>query len=76
MRIWLSKPFYEALPYFYMIAGLACLLAALYLDQWYWPTICLVSGFVCLIGGLVILLKRRDFRHDERPSDHGGPDSR
>lgn len=65
-RIWLSKPFYECLPYFYLLAGLALLVASLYLNYWYWPTLCLMSGFICLIAGLIVLLKRRDFRKSKR----------
>jgi hypothetical protein len=64
MRIWISKPFYEILPYIYMASGLALLGASLYLNYWYWPTICLVSGIACLIFGLFVFLKRRDFRDD------------
>lgn len=69
LRIWLSKPFYECLPFFYILAGLALLVASLYLDYWYWPTICLLSGFICLIMGLFVLLKRRDFRNGRPPAD-------
>lgn len=65
--MWLSKPVYELLPYFYMFVGLLLLGASLYLNFWYWPTICLVTGFLCFIGGLLVWLKRRDYRHD-RPS--------
>ncbi len=63
-NLWLSKPLYELLPYFYLVSGLLLLGASIYLNYWYWPTICLVTGFVCLIGGLVVLLKRRDFRRN------------
>jgi hypothetical protein len=69
MRIWISKPFYEVLPYLYLLAGLALLTASLYLDIWYWPTICLLSGIVCLIFGLMILLRRRDFRGNRGAKD-------
>ena len=31
--------------------------------------ICLVVGFACLTLGLVVLLKRRDFRNDRNPLD-------
>ena len=62
MRIWLSKPFYELLPYLYLVSGLSMLVASLYLDYWYWPTICLISGIACLMIGLFVLLRRRDFR--------------
>jgi len=60
--MWVSKPIYESLPYFYLLAGLLSLAASMYLNHWYWPTICLVVGLACLVGGLVVLLKRRDHR--------------
>ena len=68
MRIWLSKPIYETLPYFYLLAGVICLVASLYLDYWYWPTLCLIGGAACLAVGLVIFLRRRDFRGDDKPT--------
>lgn len=64
--MWLSKPIYEALPYFYLFAGTMSLLASMYLSHWYWPTICFAVGLSCLVGGLVVLLKRRDYRSGER----------
>jgi Flp pilus assembly protein TadB len=60
--MWVSKPIYESLPYFYLLAGLLSLAASMYLNHWYWPTICLAVGLACLVGGLVVLLKRRDHR--------------
>jgi hypothetical protein len=62
--VWLSKPIYELLPYFYLAAGTALLLASTYMDYWFWPAICLVSGSACLIGGLFVFLKRRSFRNN------------
>lgn len=61
--MWLSKPIYEAVPYFYLLAGAIALVASLYLDYWYWPSICFVVGMFSLLGGIVVLLKRRDHRH-------------
>ena len=61
--MWVSKPIYECLPYFYLAAGGVSLLASMYLNHWHWPTICFVVGIGTLVGGLVLLLKRRDFRH-------------
>jgi uncharacterized membrane protein len=69
MRIWITKPFYELLPYIYLVSGLSLLLASLYLDYWYWPTLCLISGIICLVLGLMIYLRRQDFRND--PVDKG-----
>lgn len=63
--MWVSKPIYESLPFFYLAAGVILLLASMYLNHWYWPTICFVVGIATLAGGLVLLLKRRDFRHQD-----------
>ena len=68
--MWISKPIYESLPYFYLLAGGLCLCASMYVNHWYWPTICFSTGLVCLVGGLVVLLKRRDFRMTERRTGH------
>ena len=57
---------YESLPYFYLVVGATSLGAAMYVNHGYWPTICFVMGFLCLTGGLVVLLKRRDARIDSR----------
>lgn len=66
LRIWLSKPIYETLPFFYLVAGLGLLVASLYLDYWYWPTFCLIGGIACVVLGLFVYFKRRDFRNDSR----------
>ena len=54
--MWVSKPIYESLPYFYLLVGAVSLAASMYLNHWYWPTICFVVGLGCLVGGLVALL--------------------
>ena len=70
--MWVSKPIYECLPYFYLATGVISLAASMYLNHWYWPTICFVVGISTLVGGLVLFLKRRDFRHQ----DHRGSKAR
>ena len=60
--MWVSKPIYESLPYFYLVVGAITLVASMYLNHWYWPTICFTVGISSLVGGLVVFLKRRDFR--------------
>ena len=60
--MWLSKPLYESVPYFYLAAGVGSLLASLYVNYWPWPAICTAVGLVCLVVGLVVWLKRRDYR--------------
>ena len=64
--MWVSKPIYESLPYFYLVAGAIALAASMYLNHWYWPSICFFVGLASLVGGLVVLLKRRDFRRNDR----------
>ena len=68
--MWVSRPIYESLPYLYMLAGAASLAASMYINHWYWPTICFVTGLICLVGGLVVLLKRRDYRVTDGRSGH------
>ena len=63
--MWVSKPIYECLPYFSLDAGVISLMASMYLNHWHWPTICFVVGIGTLVGGLVVFLKRRDFRHQD-----------
>jgi hypothetical protein len=60
--MWLSKPLYESLPFYYMFVGLMLLLTSSYVSYWYWVEICVVFGLGGLVAGLVIWLKRRDYR--------------
>lgn len=60
--MWLSKPLYEGLPFYYIALGAISLVASLFVEQWHWPVVCAVFGVSCVIGGLVLLLKRRDYR--------------
>ena len=60
--MWLSKPVYESLPFYYMTLGVTALLAGLYVNYWYWPVICIGVGLGSLLLGLVVWLKRRDYR--------------
>ena len=64
--MWVSRPVYESLPYLYLLVGGLSLCASMYLNHWHWPTICFVTGVVCLVAGLVVLLKRRDYRVTDR----------
>ncbi len=58
----LSRPLYELLPYLYILAGLLGFLGAWLLAGKIWSDISLVIGIAGLLAGLVILLKRRDYR--------------
>ena len=59
-KIWLPKGLYDALPYFYLIAGLAAFLATLYISTWLWvlPHYLLFSA-ACVHLGVLILRRRR-----------------
>lgn len=61
-KVWLPKTLYIALPYFYMIAGVAALLATLYISNWLWvlPHYLLFAG-ACLHLGIFVQ-RRRDPR--------------
>ena len=68
--MWVSKPIYESLPYFYLVRGRDWRSpASMYVNYGYWPTICFVLGVICLVAGLVVLLKRRDARINDRVTD-------
>jgi Flp pilus assembly protein TadB len=60
--MWLAKPIYELLPYAYVAIGAASIVAAAYIQSWYWPQICTTVGVAGIVGGLALLLKRRDYR--------------
>ena len=58
----LSRPVYEALPWLYMLCGLVGL-AASYFNPSHLMSFALgIPGLVAVIGGIVVLLRRRDFR--------------
>lgn len=67
--MWLSKPVYEALPYVYLLAGALMLALSMYLDFSVWPTACLLLGVACLVYGIVLWLRRRDYRQRSTGAD-------
>ena len=50
--MWVSKPIYESLPYFYLVVGGISLIASMYLNHWHWPAICFALGISSLVGRL------------------------
>lgn len=60
--MWLARPVYEFLPYLYMLVGLGLLTAAWFVDADALPSIFMVVGALSLMGGLVLWLRRRDYR--------------
>jgi len=69
----LSRPVYEGLPWFYLVCGVAALIASYLLVSRILSLIAGVVGLTGLLGGSVILLRRRDYR--ELRSQYADPDS-
>jgi hypothetical protein len=58
----LARPIYEGLPWVYVACGLSAL-AASYLQSSPLMSFALgLPGMVALVGGMVVLLRRRDYR--------------
>jgi len=59
-RLWLPKVLYTLLPFFYIGAGIAALLATIYISAWFWilPHYLLFS-IACLHLGVIIFRRRR-----------------
>ncbi|MGC3979986.1 MAG: hypothetical protein QM808_01860 [Steroidobacteraceae bacterium] len=60
--MWLARPVYEFLPYAYMLVGAIMLGGAFHASLARWSTLLMLFGAVALIVGLVLWLKRRDYR--------------
>ena len=69
----LSRPVYEGLPWFYMAGGIAALVGSYLLPSGVSSGIAGVAGLAGVLGGVVILLRRRDYR--ELRSQYADPDS-
>jgi UPF0716 family protein affecting phage T7 exclusion len=70
----LSRPVYEGLPWFYMGFGLLALIASYLLAAHGILSFAVgLLGLIALVYGMVVLLKRRDFR--AMRAQYGDPDS-
>jgi predicted MFS family arabinose efflux permease len=67
--MWLARPVYEFLPYYYMALGVVAAVGGYSLDRWYWAEILGVAGALSLVGGLVLWLKRRAYRRSRSRLD-------
>ena len=69
-----SRPVYEGLPWIYIILGLGALITSYLLAaRGVLSLLVGMLGLVCVIGGFVLLLRRRDYR--ALRSQYADPDS-
>jgi hypothetical protein len=70
----LSRPLYEGLPWIYMASGVLILLGSYWLAAHTALSLIVgLLGLVALVGGFVVLLRRRDYR--ELRSRYADPDA-
>ena len=74
MRI--ARPLYESLPYVYIAIGAAAVGASFAWRVAQWSGILAVFGLLALVGGLVLALRRRDYRIQKRHYDADIEDER
>ncbi len=69
-KIWLPKAIYDALPYFYLIAGTVAFFTTLYISNWLWilPHYLLFSAG-CIHLGVIIFNMRHKHRWRHRVDD-------
>lgn len=66
-RLWLPRIVYEALPYLYIVLGVAALGSAMFTPDWTWilPWAILI-GLICLHAGLALVALRYRVRHGKQ----------
>jgi hypothetical protein len=60
--MWMPRPIYELLPYAYMALGALLIGIAWFLQMETWPGILLGVGSLSLLAGIVLFLRRKDYR--------------
>ena len=58
----LSRPVYEGLPWFYIACGCAAFAGSYFLPSGFLSLFIGLGGIIAILGGVVILLRRRDYR--------------
>jgi len=66
--MWIPRPLYELVPYVYVAAGIALPVAAYFMEGG--PRgLLLGGGALGLVAGLVLLMRRRDYRASQTEYD-------
>jgi hypothetical protein len=60
--MWIARPIYELLPYVYMALGAVLIGVAWYVNLETLPGVLLVAGSISLLAGIVLWLRRKDYR--------------
>jgi len=60
--MWIARPIYELLPYIYMALGAVLIGVAWFLQMEILPSILLGVGALSLLIGIVLFLRRKDYR--------------
>jgi hypothetical protein len=64
MRV--ARPLYESLPYVYIAVGAAALVTSYAWRVADWSGTLAFFGVIAIVGGLVLVLRRRDYRIRQR----------
>jgi len=68
-----SRPVYEGVPWFYIVCGIAALIGSYLMPSGVLSLIVGLAGLMAVLGGVVILLRRRDYR--ALRSEYADPDA-
>ena len=60
--MWIARPIYELIPYVYMAVGAGLIAAAWFLTTDTVPGILAALGSISLLAGIVLWLRRKDYR--------------
>ena len=62
----LNRPLYESLPYVYIVVGIGAIVVSFLWREPRWSDWLALFGAVAVVTGLVLTLKRRDYRIQQR----------
>lgn len=67
--MYLPRRVYELLPYAYVVAGLLACTASYLSTGSAWSDVAFICGAIAIVGGVVLILRRRSYRVDEARYD-------